>query len=104
MGDPLLTFDELKESRESQNLEGVSNVYVDGESVDGQDYGEGWMWDDVVSPYVPKYSAFNLDRNLAVIKIIPTDMGVKVPANAAVKIENNLKEGNVDNYRVVYKP
>lgn len=104
LGDPLLTFDELKKTLESQNLEGVSNVYVDGESVDGQDYGEGWMWDDVVSPYVPKYSAFNLDRNLAVIKIIPTDMGVQVPANAAVKIENNLKKGTVDNFRVVYKP
>ena len=104
LGDPLLTFDELKKTLESQNLEGVSNVYVDGESVDGQDYGEGWMWDYVVSPYVPKYSAFNLDRNLAVIKIIPTDMGVQVPSNAAVKIENNLKKGTVDNFRVVYKP
>ena len=39
LGDPLLTFEELKKTLESQSLEGVANVYVDGESVDGQDFG-----------------------------------------------------------------
>ena len=104
LGDPLLTFDDLKKTLESQSLEGVSNVYVDGESIDGQDFGEGWMWDDVASSYVLKYSAFNLDGNLATIKIIPTDMGVQIPAKSVIKIENNLKKGTSDSFEVLYKP
>lgn len=103
-GDPLLTSEQLKSTLASLNLMGVDNVYVDAESVDAQNIGVGWMWDDALNPFTPRYSAFNLDKNLATIKIIPTDMGVQVPSNSAVKVENNLVKGEKNSFKVLYKP
>ena len=81
--DPYLKSSELKKmfKRAVANKHIVSPkaIYIDNYIFDDTEWGEGWQWDDDLNPLMPKFSSFNIDRNLLGIIIIPTTQGS--PAN-----------------------
>lgn len=52
-----------------------SAVSIDSSVIDDNEWGEGWQWDDDLNPCMPKFSAYNLDKNLIEITISPGMMG-----------------------------
>ena len=50
-------------------------INIDSSIIDKNDWGEGWQWDDALNPYMPKFSAYNLDKNLIEIVISPSMSG-----------------------------
>ena len=59
------------------------NVYVDDSSFDKVEWGEGWQWDDALNPLMPKFSVYNLNKNLLKIDALPTTNGM--PATVSIK-------------------
>lgn len=76
--DPYLTTRDLKnlflEAKNKKILE-PKNIFIDNTLLDSNEWGEGWQWDDDLSPLMPKYSIYNIDRNLIGIIINPTTQG-----------------------------
>ncbi|MBO6087738.1 D-alanyl-D-alanine carboxypeptidase/D-alanyl-D-alanine-endopeptidase [bacterium] len=73
--DPFLTSFNIKklfEIAKSKNIIEPKNIYIDDSIFDNVEWGEGWQWDDDLSPYMPKFSAYNLDGNLLKIVLVPT--------------------------------
>ena len=50
----------------------IKNLYIDDTILDNQNWGEGWQWDDDLNTLMPKFGAYNLDRNLYTIVVKPT--------------------------------
>lgn len=50
-------------------------IYIDDSIIDNNEWGEGWQWDDDLNELMPKFSAYNLDRNLIELVITPTIKG-----------------------------
>lgn len=50
-------------------------IYIDDYIFDQTEWGEGWQWDDDLNPLMPKYSSYNIDKNLLSIIISPTTLG-----------------------------
>ena len=85
--DPRLTKEGLKDlvkELRSQNLKNFNNVYFDDSIFDRQEWGTGWMWDNDTNPYMPKFSAYNIDGN-----VINVTAGES--ANGDVKIASSSK-------------
>jgi len=81
--DPFLTTTDIK-SLFSRVLGKIDTLTIDSSIVDNAEWGEGWQWDDDMNPYMPKYSAYNLDKNRLNVFIIPTMVG------APAKITTNV--------------
>jgi D-alanyl-D-alanine carboxypeptidase/D-alanyl-D-alanine-endopeptidase (penicillin-binding protein 4) len=80
--DPFLTSADLKklfETAVSKNIVEPKNLYLDDYIFDSNEWGEGWQWDDDLSPLMPKFSSYNIDKNLLNIVIASTTNGA--PAN-----------------------
>ena len=80
--DPYLTADNLKsmfEKAKSKNIIEPKNIYIDDYILDSVTWGEGWQWDDDLNPLMPKFGAYNIDRNLIKVVIAPTTLNS--PAN-----------------------
>lgn len=72
--DPLLTTEDLKKL--VLNIQPNANaIYIDDTIIDDNNWGEGWQWDDDLNPLMPKFSAYNLDKNLIKVNIIPSIKG-----------------------------
>lgn len=85
--DPYLTTADLKGMVRVLNASKISapkNLYIDDSIVDSNEWGEGWQWDDDLNPLIPKFGAYNLDRNLVKINICPTTTGA--PAEISTEI------------------
>lgn len=50
-------------------------INIDSSIIDDNEWGEGWQWDDDLNPLMPKFSAYNIDKNLMEITISPGMMG-----------------------------
>lgn len=84
-GDPLLTsadLEKLIETARSKNIE-PKNFYVDDSAFDKVEWGEGWQWDDDLNPLMPKFSVYNINRNMLKLEVSPTVNNVS--AKLAVK-------------------
>ena len=81
--DPFFTTTDLK-SLFSCVFGKMNSVTIDSSIVDNVEWGEGWQWDDGLNPYMPKYSAYNIDNNTLSVFIIPTMVG------APAKITTNV--------------
>lgn len=71
--DPFLKnsdLDTLIRTAKNKNIV-PKNFYIDDSIFDKIEWGEGWQWDDDLNPYMPKFSAYNLDGNLINIVITP---------------------------------
>lgn len=76
--DPFLTSAGLntlfKTAAEKKILEPKA-VYIDDYIFDSTEWGEGWQWDDDLNPLMPKFSSYNIDKNILNIVIMPTTQG-----------------------------
>lgn len=80
--DPFLTsanLNKMFDKAYSKNIIEPKNLYIDDYIFDSTEWGEGWQWDDDLNPLMPKYSSYNIDKNLLNIIIAPTTQGA--PAN-----------------------
>ncbi len=84
-GDPLFTSGDLGVLVEAAKAKNISpkNFYIDDSVFDRNEWGEGWQWDDDLNPLMPKFSAYNIDKNLVKIEVSPSND--KTPASLVVK-------------------
>lgn len=85
--DPYLTSADLKgmiKALVASKIVAPKNLYIDDSIVDSNEWGEGWQWDDDLNPLIPKFGAYNLDKNLIKINICPTTQGA--PAEISTEI------------------
>lgn len=83
--DPFLSSSDLKyliKTAKGKNIISPKNIYIDDFIFDANEWGEGWQWDDDLNPLMPKFSSYNLDKNLLDIIISPTTKDA--PANIYV--------------------
>jgi len=104
--DPLLNTNDIIKLINGFKIKGYKSIkgklIIDDGIVDDNLWGTGWMWDDENNPYMPKYSAYNLNRNTINIKITPTAVNlppkitispyypVKIINTAVTSTENNI--------------
>ena len=76
-GDPLLKTSDLEKLIKAAKTKKISpkNVYVDDSVFDKNEWGEGWQWDDALNPLMPKFSAYNINKNLLYLYINPSQEG-----------------------------
>lgn len=76
-GDPLLESSDLDKLIESANSKSIvpKNFYVDDSVFDKTEWGEGWQWDDSLNPLMPKFSSYNINKNLLKVEVTPTSQG-----------------------------
>ena len=84
-GDPLLSSKNLDKMVKTARDKKITpkNVYVDDSAFDQVEWGEGWQWDDALNPLMPKFSVYNLNKNLLKIDALPTTNGM--PATVSIK-------------------
>ena len=99
--DPYLTSKELDKLVRCMSKEPAC-VNIDASVIDDIVWGEGWQWDDDLNPLMPKFSAYNLDKNLIEIMITPSVKGfspiIKTLADYPITFINNLKTSDETNY------
>ncbi len=96
-GDPLLTSANLNSlfkefsQKYGKNLNG--NIIIDSSTINNVPWGVGWMWDDENNKFMPKFNAYNLDKNIIKVTAIPTTPGslpkIKINKFYPVKTINN---------------
>lgn len=76
-GDPLLESSDLDKLIESANSKSIvpKTFYVDDSVFDKTEWGEGWQWDDSLNPLMPKFSSYNINKNLLKVEVTPTSQG-----------------------------
>jgi len=85
-GDPFLKTSDIEELlaiAHEKNILTPKNFYIDDSVFDGNEWGEGWQWDDDLNPLMPKFSSYNLDKNLLNIEVVPNTKGA--PASVSIK-------------------
>lgn len=82
--DPYLTSKDLKNMFASLNMKKVDNFYIDETVLDNVEWGEGWQWDNDLNYLMPKFSSYNLDKNLITINLFRTK------ENSPVEIGTNV--------------
>lgn len=105
--DPMLTSLDLKRlirNLKAQNRKKLNNIYIDDSIVDNMDWGIGWMWDDETNPFMPKFSAYNLDDNLFKINVSKDESGtsskILVQGIYSVAVLNRVAVSNSSNITV----
>ena len=113
-GDPHLSIEDISKLILGLKAKGYNTIngslLIDDSAIDDVFWGTGWMWDDENNPYMPKYNAYNLNRNLIKVKISPTQPNQKPKVVIApyypVKIINNAvssHENSISVERKVWK-
>lgn len=113
-GDPQLNSEDLSKLLSGFKTKGYnkinSSLFIDDSAINDIPWGVGWMWDDENNPYMPKFNAYNLNKNLITVKIIPTQQNKKPKVEIfpyyPVKIINNsvtANETNISAERKVWK-
>mgnify|MGYP001809675359 CR=1 FL=1 len=85
--DPYFTTRDLKDLIRSLNAYKIYTTkafYVDDSILDSNEWGEGWQWDDDLNASIPKFSSYNMDRNLITVSICPTVTGA--PAEISTNV------------------
>ena len=106
--DPFLTSSDLNRIFESavknKKILSPKFIYVDDYVFDSTEWGEGWQWDDDLNPLMPKFSSYNIDKNLLNIAIAPTN--INAPANIftskfyPITFMNLVTTGNENNISI----
>lgn len=83
--DPFLTSGDLDKMIDVAKTKDIApkTFYIDDSIFDSVEWGEGWQWDDELNPLMPKFSAYNINKNLVKIDISP--ISVNIPPSLAVK-------------------
>ena len=72
--DPYLTSKDMKDIVGALNPE-TKKLYIDDQALDSKMWGEGWQWDDDMNIHMPRFSSYNLDKNLIKLTVMPTKKG-----------------------------
>lgn len=70
--DPYLSAKDLKTLVKNVKPD-AQRVFIDDRALDSKTWGEGWQWDDDMNIHMPKFSSYNLDRNLVKLTIMPPE-------------------------------
>ncbi len=95
--DPYLTSKDLKQLISKVEPE-TQRVYIDDTILDSKTWGEGWQWDDDMNVLMPKFGAYNLDKNLIKLTIMPPQDGkcatIINPSKYPLVFFNNITKGD----------
>ena len=72
--DPYLTSKDLKTLVSDIKPE-TQKISIDETVLDNKTWGEGWQWDDDMNVLMPRFGAYNLDKNLVKLTIMPSHKG-----------------------------
>lgn len=82
----------------------IKQLYIDDSIIDENEWGEGWQWDDDLNPLMPKFSAYNIDKNLMEISILPTMKGcsaeIRTNVNYPTTFINKIITADTTNYKM----
>ncbi len=102
--DPYLSTSDLKELVNRINQEQVKNIYIDDSIVEQKDWGEGWQWDDDLNPLMPRFSSYNLDRNLIKLTVMhrePNQQALIInPSKYPLVFINNVVTSDTNNVKI----
>jgi len=94
--DPYLTSKDLKTLIKNVD-KSLQTVYIDDSILDTKIWGEGWQWDDDMNILMPRFGAYNLDKNLVKLTIVPSQDGqfatIMNPTKYPFVIFNYVKNG-----------
>ena len=108
--DPYLTAKDLKSIIRTLNNNKICSTKsfsIDDSILDGNEWGEGWQWDDDLNPLMPKFSAYNIDKNLITVSVCPTIKGA--PADISTNVfyptafVNNIVTADSNNVKLERK-
>lgn len=89
------------------SIETCREFYIDDTIIDSEEWGEGWQWDNDLNPYMPRYSAYNIDKNMLVLAVRATTKGaqadVKLTKFYPVTIMNLVTTGDEDKVTISRK-
>ena len=105
--DPFLKSSDLNRLFKSAKENGITepdNIYIDDSLIDNIEWGEGWQWDDNLNPLMPKFSSYNIDKNLLEIIVLATKTDepalIKTSKHYPVTFMNMVKTGNDNNIKI----
>ena len=102
-GDPYLSSSDLKTLVKPVKPE-AQQLYIDDSILDSKTWGEGWQWDDDMNVLMPRFGAYNLDKNIIKIKVLPSTTGqfatIVNPSKYPFIFYNNVVSSNVANLDV----
>ena len=103
--DPYLSSKDLKSLISVIDKTEPQKLFIDDSVVDNKTWGEGWQWDDDMNVLMPRFGAYNLDKNLIKITIMPTQIGqpatVINPSQYPLVFFNNVMTGEKTSVKVV---
>lgn len=89
---------DLMKTAKEKNIIEPKAFYIDDYVMDSVEWGEGWQWDDDLNPLMPKFSSYNIDRNLLTAVIDPSSKGapanIKLTTFYPVTFMNMVTSGN----------
>lgn len=77
-GDPHFSksdLNKLLKTAHKKNIIEPKVFYIDDYVMDSVIWGEGWQWDDDLNPSMPKFSSYNIDRNMLTAIVDPKAKG-----------------------------
>lgn len=77
-GDPHFSksdLNKLLKTAHKKNIIEPKVFYIDDYVMDSVIWGEGWQWDDDLNPSMPKFSSYNIDRNMLTAIVDPKANG-----------------------------
>ncbi len=103
--DPYLNSKDLNELAKNIKRD-TQRIFIDDKVLDNKTWGEGWQWDDDMNILMPKFGAYNLDKNLVKLTIIPSQDGqfatIINPSKYPLVFFNHITTGdktNIDIHR-----
>lgn len=102
--DPYLTSSDLRKLV-SAIEKAPQKLYINDTIIDTKTWGEGWQWDDDLNILMPRFGAYNLDKNLIKLTIMPTQKGqfatVINPSKYPLVFFNNIETSDKTDVKVV---
>lgn len=81
----------------------IKLLAIDDSIIDDKEWGEGWQWDDDLNPLMPKFSAYNIDKNLMEVAIIPTVKGCSADIRTTVNYPTTFVNHIITDTKTDYK-
>jgi len=101
--DPYLKTDDIKTLVRNISPE-IKKLYIDDSVLDNKTWGEGWQWDDDMNVLMPRFSSYNLDKNLIKLTIVPDKNGrfatIINPSNYPLVFFNHIKTGDKTDIKI----
>lgn len=100
--DPYLSSKNLKELVSVLSPD-TKKLLIDDSIIDNKIWGEGWQWDDDMNILMPRFSSYNLDKNLIKLTIMPTKKGqfatIINPSKYPLVFFNNIETSDKTNIK-----